>query len=68
MGLHGRALVNQEDEVPMSVAERLSKFLELQVNYAVSGENGSQLVHTLLPDARVILLSRIDTLDEAIFG
>ena len=68
MDLHGHTLVYQEDEVSVSVSERLGQLLKFEVNHLVSLKNCAKLVHTLLSDAWIVLLPRIYTLDETVFG
>jgi len=65
---HAAALVDQEDEVPISKAVGLGQFLNAQVENVVSGKNLAQLFTALESNARVILLTRVDAVHKARFG
>ena len=62
------ALLDQEDKVTTSVAEGFNELFKLLVDKLVLVEDCSQLVGTFPLDSRIILLPRVDTLDEAFLG
>lgn len=64
--LHFVALVDEEDEITMSVPVRLEKPLKPEIHDVVFGEDLAQLESTLPPDSRVVLLARVDAFDETL--
>ena len=62
MRKHLLAVLNQEDEISIPVAEGLDELFKLRIDNIVFCKDVSELVCTLTANARVKLLTRIDAL------